>query len=451
MNEPIKIVDNNKDWEIRDWLSNRYYYISQQGNQIHYYDSLNDQGKGITAQHLTGCLLSKNYCLTIREGLQLVKHTNFKPINLNYDFYRPEQPPVIQINGHYYRNLWRKPEIKPSPERDFKPFYNHLIDMLGSNHKADYLIDMLAYRYQKGYVKSKPQVAFWFYSDLQGMGKNEFQKTLIAVFGKSAVRSPKSETDLVSMSSIDLWRRTWCVMQEGSFKVGSSHYNDIKVHTGTDNITSDRKGEHFSEYEVPAQLIVLSNHAPNFLESNDRRFFISKWEKKFETQDEKNNYFKDYLGWLYKDGYSAIAGLLVTRDISHIKLEEPALMTPEKESALVISHDPVVEEIKIELAENKAKHLWVKEEFQEIFDRHSVKNNQIKYKLQLAGLRGNGTYKYKGKSAVFFTRDDYSIRHKQGKKPLVVNPKGITKDLEDFDEYSDCITVINKVRSQQNH
>jgi hypothetical protein len=58
---------------------------------------------------------------------------------------------------------------------------------------------------------------------------------------------------------------------------------------------------------------------------------------------------------------------------------------------------------------------------------------------------------YKGKSAVFFTRDDYSIRHKQGKKPLVINPKGITKDLEDFDEYSDCITVINKVRSQQNH
>tara|TARA_B110000908_G_scaffold79473_1_gene95224 strand:+ start:602 stop:1030 length:429 start_codon:yes stop_codon:yes gene_type:complete len=142
---------------------------------------------------------------------------------------------------------------------------------------------------------------------------------------------------------------------------------------------------------------------------------------------------------------------LLIKFISHIRLEEPALTTPEKESALVISHDSVVEEIKIELAENNTKYLWVKEEFQEIFDRHSVKNNQIKYKLQLAGLKGNGTYKYEGKSAVFFTRDGYSIRHKQGKKPLVVNPKGIAKDLEDFPEHKECLEVIKKVRSQQNH
>ena len=448
------------DEKLIAYLGDRYFFISQQGNQAFYYDSLNDQGKGITKQHLVGALIEKGLQLTgindlgdpIEYGLDLISRTNagggFRPINLNYDYYRPELSKVITVNGHHYRNLWRKPDVEPDSRADSKPFIKHLTDMLGSKKKADYLIDMLAYRYQKGHIDSKPHIAFYFYGELQGMGKSLLATTLTKVFGESAVSNVSDERALESMSAIDVWRRTWLIMEETSFKVGSNAYKDIKAHTGKDHSKAPRKGEHFNNYEIPAQLIILSNHAPTFLESGDRRFFISKWQKKFDTPEDKDAYFRDYLGWLHHGGYAAIAGILKERDISKVKLESPAPITSEKEIALAITTDPVVEEMKIELAEKPNKHLWVEEEFQDIFDRYHVNKNQMKYKLADAGLVVEGkSYRYEGISTRFCTREDYIIRHHQGMKPQVINPLGVKKDLDDFPEYKECIDTIKQVRN----
>ena len=95
-------------------------------------------------------------------------------------------------------------------------------------------------------------------------------------------------------------------------------------------------------HETPAQLVRLSNHAPNFIEPNDRRFFISKWMTHFESQEKKDAYFREYVAWLSKDGYEAIAGLLEQRDIGHVSVESAAMMTEEKLAVTSLMTDPVM-------------------------------------------------------------------------------------------------------------
>ena len=100
----------------------------------------------------------------------------------------------------------------------------------------------------------------------------------------------------------------------------------------------------------PAQLIMNSNHAPNFIEPDDRRFVISKWETTFnEGEENKEDYFTNYVRWLEReDGYAAIAHLLNSRDISKVQLSAPAMMTEEKEQVTTLMADPAVAETKAE-------------------------------------------------------------------------------------------------------
>lgn len=447
------------------YLRNRYFFIYQQGSQIYYYDSFNNQGKGITKMHLIQSLIAKGWnddLDPIKEGLEAIRQTNFIPINLHYDFYRPDQSNVVHIKGHCFPNLWRKPEIEPDTSLTAKPFIDHLTKMMGTKKKADYLIDMIAYRYQKGYIKHKPHIAFYLYGDLQGMGKSLLADTIAKIFGVSAVTSISDEKDLESMSSIDIWRRTWLIAEETSCKIGSKTYKKIKSHTGSNTFNAARKGEHFASYEIPAQIIMLSNHAPTFLESGDRRFFISKWQHTFETSESKDCYFKSYTNWLQQEGgYAAIAGLLNHRDISNVQLEAPAMITLEKEEILTSITDPVVEEMKLIMSyeENKTRQLWTADDFKTVFDEHNIKASQIPHKFREAGLHTSGAHRYKPvvgfdgsystdkTQAVrlrFYVKEGCRIEHIKGSKPIFKFGKGKSRQLYTVNGYNDCIVLANE-------
>jgi len=106
-----------------------------------------------------------------------------------------------------------------------------------------------------------------------------FAETLEAIFGKSAVTSVGDQSAMNSLSSVDKWTRTWLIVQEMSIKAGSDVYNTIKTMSTSDSTMAARKGEHFKMHKTPAQIMMMmmSNHAPSFIEANDRRFFISEW------------------------------------------------------------------------------------------------------------------------------------------------------------------------------
>ena len=424
---------------LSEWLSRRFFFVKAQSGQRVYWDSVSGV-RTLTFQHLIEHLIQQGLEHDgdpVSIGKQLVDHTYFRPIVLS-EIYAPGKKPVVCVDGNWHPNSWEAPKVQPNKALDSSPFTEHLARMLGSQEKADYVIDMLAYRYQKldFTVDAKPHVAFFFYGEMGGMGKSLFAETLTHVFGESAVRRVIDQMALISMSAVDIWTRTWTVVEEVDVKKGSTDYNSLKTMIGGSSFHAARKGEHFRRHETPAQLVMLSNHAPNFIEPNDRRFFISKWMTHFESQEKKDTYFREYIAWLNQYGYKAIAGLLEQRDISHVSVESAAMMTAEKLAVVSLMTDPVVEEIKLTLDAESDTVCFTAEVFSVLFEGHNVSKAAQRYKLSEAGLHQTPKKRYRNRVKEFWLRPGWRLETVNGKKPRLLNDNlQLGKLLEDDPGY----------------
>jgi hypothetical protein len=226
------------------------------------------------------------------------------------------------------------------------------------------------------------------------------------------------------MSAVDVWTRTWLIFQEVDVKKGSTNYNLIKTMTGGNEFDAARKHENFQTYKTPAQLIMLSNDAPHFLEPHDRRFFVSKWSCEFGSDVEKNAYFNNYINWLEMDGYSAIANLLNTYDISDFDLAAHAMMTEEKAAALNIAEDRVVSDILKILDEYPNVLIWEEDDFFIVKDSHKLGSNAFKYKLEEAGLVSQNAIRINGNRKYLWLREGNRLESKSGLPARIVNNCG---------------------------
>ena len=413
-------------------LAQRYFYLRESGGQKLYWDS--EEGhNNLTDMHLHGSLAA--YGIREKDGKSfaavckdIINNTAFRPIILD-SIYRPYQAAVIQKNDHWRPNSWREPDVKPDASISPEPFLNHLERMLGSKAKADYLIDMLAYRYQST-TNVKPHVAFYFYGG-QGFGKGIFSSTIEAVFGTTAVRTVREQNDLKSMSGIDVWTRTWAIIDEVDVKAGSSCYNNIKTMTGGQSFDSARKGEHFKRFETPAQLIMNSNHAPTFLEADDRRFFVSKWETEFKPNENKTDYFRQYVSWLENvKGYEAIAGLLAKRDVSKVEIAAHAMVTEEKILVTTLMADGSVDEVLGLLEQHDSINVFDSNMFDSIWTNHDIAKSVQKHKMLAAGLVPTQSKRYENQTRTLWTRKGVTLKSANGVAPVLILADGSSVDLK---------------------
>ena len=419
-------------YEARDRLAQRYYYLRESGGQKLYWDS-EELHSNLTDMHLHGSLAA--YGVREKDGKafaavckDIINNTAFRPIVLD-PIYRPYAASVIQKNDHWRPNSWRKPNVKPNASISAAPFVKHLERMLGSKAKADYLIDMLAYRYQSK-TNEKPHVAFYFYGG-QGFGKGIFSSTIEAVFGTSAVRTVREQNDLKSMSGIDVWTRTWAIIDEVDVKAGSSCYNNIKTMTGGQSFDSARKGEHFKRFETPAQLIMNSNHAPTFLEADDRRFFVSKWETEFKPNESKTDYFRQYVSWLENvKGYEAIAGLLAKRDVSKVEIAAHAMVTEEKILVTTLMADGSVDEVLGLLEQHDSINVFDSNMFKAIWDSHDITKTVEKHKMLAAGLEPTQSKRYENQTRTLWTRKGVTLKSANGVAPVLLMADGSQVSLK---------------------
>ena len=421
----IKPPAKLNQYQASEALAQRYFYLRESGGQRLYWDS-EELHTNLTAMHLHGSLAA--YGVTEMQGESFAKtcqtiinNTNFRPIILD-SIYRPYAHAVIQKNHHWRPNSWSAPLVRPDTSVSAAPFVQHLERMLGTKDKADYLIDMLSFRYQSK-TNVKPHVAFYLYGG-QGFGKGIFSSTIAAVFGETAVRTVTDQNSLKSMSGVDVWTRTWAIVDEVDVKAGSSCYNNIKTMTGGQSFDSARKGEHFKRYETPAQLIMNSNHAPTFLEADDRRFFVSKWETEFKPHENKTRYFKEYVSWLEtKNGYEAIAGLLKQRDVSKVEISAHAMMTEEKEQVTALMSDDVTQDIAAKLDEHKDVNVFDHDMFDAIWTKHEVPKAQQKYKMLEAGLGATKQKAYENQRRTLWIRKGFKLVAGNGVAAMLLNEK----------------------------
>ena len=437
--------------QAREVLRKRFYFIKKTSGQNYYYDSETGD-RNLTFTHLIphhqeilknmngGEYVGINYVGKTADGFKEISGINFDPILLNPIYVAGADQKVVLHKGNRYPNSWHKPEIQPieyqsiakarAKEKGAGKFIEHLQRMLGDTtddldneeSKAGYLIRMLAYRYQHHNFrnKQKPHVAFYFYGK-QGYGKGIFADTLQAVFGETAITKVPDEKSLTSMSSVDIFSRTWAIVDEVNIGKGSTNYNTIKTHTGTTQTSAARKGEHFRPWYIPAQLIMFSQKPPTFIETGDRRFFISKWDCTFKDETEKEIYFNEYTKWLQDEGgYEAIAGLLQATDASTISLAKHAMMTPEKRQVTTMVTDDAVTDIKLIVDEDPVLVCFTENDFCKVWAEHDINKNQISYKMQEAGLVETEKRKYDGKHRKFYLREGYELERRNGQKSQLI-------------------------------
>ncbi len=400
-----KMPENHPN-SIGERLATRFMVEKYSGGQRSFFDR--ETGKqGLLPMHLIGVAMGDG-ATTLEEAKRIVKHQYFRPLAAG-TVYRPNESDVVSEKGLNIRNTWRVSEVVPEPTNSAQRFIDHLQDVLGADDgKVDYLLDMLSFRYQNP-TAPKPHVAFYFFGEQGGAGKTTFAETLTKVFGATAVRTTNTVAGLMGKGSVDLWGRTFLVVEEASLAKGTALYDTIKSYTGQDYTDTDRKYAAVGTHHIPAQLFMLSNRPPMFLEPEDRRFFVARWQLSITSAAERAAYFADYRLWLDSGGLEAIAGLFGTREIVADPYQN-APETTEKIIAIEGAIDPTVTAILDWLEEHENIRLVTIRNLDEVWREHGTKSNARKHKMVEAGLQFYGRTKLGDKQhSVYQYKDDVVI------------------------------------------
>lgn len=370
------------DDQIVEKLKKRFFWTRSQGGQKYFAD-IETGENDLSVGHLHYVLVSL-WDVEIEQRKRVLHGIDMKLKPLaKSKVYEPKKERVILSKGLCFENIWIKDGASPSDDSAAR-FEEHLKLALKDQFKVDYLLDLLAYKYQNPHLP-KPHSVVYLYHAEGGNGKGRLAETIEAVFGSSAV-TIASEKKMNNGSKVMLWGKTLLIAEEADVTRGSDIYDVIKTYSGQDFIEDDVKHQHFKKYGIPANLFMMSNRAPTFVEPKDRRFFIAEWKLDMEAEA-KANYFADYLKWLRNEGgFEAIAGLLSRREVTR-DIYAPVPMTEEKKSAMSLAQDECVQEIVDFLDDNKDSRVFCQRHFKEIFENHGVKSNQTKHKLLEAGLK----------------------------------------------------------------
>lgn len=314
----------------------------------------------------------------------------------------PNAPPVTKCNIYAVENQWRQSKIQPDTmnlEEALKranPFVEFLT--LGFGDHWEWALNWFSYRYQNPKPTKKPHSALYIYSTIHGTGKSTLAAILEEVFGSTNVKKVSGGESVTAKGSVANWTRALLIAEEVSPQLGSILYQTIKSYTGQDSVEQDAKHKAYSTWEIPAQLVMISNHAPTFFEPSDRRFAVFNF-------DGLANWIKDnnFYDWLKNDGPTAIASLFKCWDVDEFSVWEVP-MTTEKEDALRMSAlDLTVERIKEVLANNPERIVFEVHELLGL-DKDKKLANQYKHKLNAAGLISIGQHRYKGERPSLWVR-----------------------------------------------
>lgn len=317
----------------------------------------------------------------------------------------PNAPQVTKVDMYFVENQWRPSDVIPnnldleSALNAASPFVDFMKLGFGEEN-WEWVINWLAYRYQLPKPERKPHSALYIYSTIHGTGKSTLASIVEVVFGRFNVKRVSGGESVTSKGSVANWSRALLIAEEVSPQLGSNLYQTIKSYTGQDSVEQDAKFKDYSTWEIPAQLIMISNHAPTFFEPSDRRFAVFNLDN-LDGWIKSNGFYE----WLNIGGYAAIATVLNSWKVQE-RLAWEVPMTPEKGEALHFSSlDLVVEKIRDVLANNPEQIFF---EAHELLgqDRNSNLGSQLKHKAKAAGVKPIGQQRFRGEKASLWVRDE---------------------------------------------
>ena len=398
-----KTLTKTPSMEEAEAYIRRRFLLVERNRQPSYLDVTDNQ---IVEFSVVVAVLMNRFQLSLREAQVLLKNTFLNPYSGRSVFRPNTDNKVLNINDKWVLNTYRKPRVEPNPNLSVEPFLHHLKLAIKDDIAIEFLLDFVAYRYQHQHVNSKtgkPAHALYIYSTAQGQGKSLFTDVITEIFGASSVKSTTTADALIKQNGYEFWERTWLLADEVKVGDRTRLYDNLKARISKLTDTVDPKNRASMEVELPAQLIMTSNHPPTFIEPDDRRFCIIEWDTGLRD-DAKTDYFDEYVGWLNTHGYEAIAGLLQTRDVTSYKPMAPPPRTEAKRFAILESEEPEVDRV-----------LRLLDKYPDVyaFDSYTIDELKLPNKTQRQILRKAGLYKervnHEGKKPTLYIRDGYEV------------------------------------------
>jgi len=356
-------------------IKNRFYITGHTSGQPKFYDTLNDVGNQLT-MHLIPVVFEEipelDHDYNKVKGLinHLANNGVIRPLSLETMFYRPHSGPVVNVNGIYFRNLWRPPAVEPK-KGDASPFIGFLNKAMGGREdEVEYFIKWLALLVQDPLPKRKPPVAPYIYSNQQGQGKSLLAGILQEVLGESAVKTSSGPQALEDKNRIEFFSRTLFVADEAQLDKKTNALQAFKNLITSTTTDEALKNQSVRRHEVPARIMMLSNYAPAHLERDDRRHFVVRWDTGLRDE-EKAEYFNNLISWLNNGGYSIVSHFLANYDAGEWDYAAPAMMTDAK-LGVIQSHSSKWEQKFVDFVEehdrwfvdqNHDFNTWVEERF----------------------------------------------------------------------------------------
>lgn len=329
--------------------------------------------------------------------------------------YKVGEPRLIFRDEIAYINTWTPPKVFPKAG-DISPFLQHLYMALGDTNKVEFILDFVAHRFQHPDIKAPH--ALYLYGR-QGMGKGTLKEVLQGVFGKSAIKYAGKASAVTGVLN---WSSSFFIADEIKITKHSEFYNEIKAYTVETELEDRILYANYGTYDIPAQLILFSNHAPSFLEEDDRRFFVAEWDIGLDkTSVEYQQHFRDYYQWIESEnGLAALAHHLQHRDLSNYGLRSAPPMTSEKAKALSIVADPAKLHITEMLEDNPNKLVFNEAIFSELAER----NAGWRYLLSECGLQRHDKRIQFGKNKRWvWYKEWHTISSAAGKKASIQSCK----------------------------
>lgn len=326
--------------------------------------------------------------------------------------YEPNEDAIVIRDGVGYLNAWRPLGYEPAVG-DVKLFLNHLKLVMKDDFKVEFLLDFIAFRMQK--PREKAHQAVYLFGK-QGSGKGTLKNILQDVFGASAV---KYAGDSGAVRAIENWGRTFFIVDEIEVKKSSADYDRIKALIVEKSMEGRLLYQNHATHQTTSQLIMFSNHSPNFLEKDDRRFFVAEWSSPYDIDSEEHaKHFEKLHQWIEK-GIPALGYFLMNRDLSGYRPYSAPPMTDEKKKATSLAIDSQVEKVLDYLDAHPQQVLFTLDEIKDALGDQYLKESALKHTLTAAGMTKEADPMVnRGKRYRFWIREGWTVDRRT--KPITV-------------------------------
>lgn len=370
------MTEKKSEFEIKRDAKQRFFIQGAGiGNGIRFYDVVSDID-GLTVYNVYEWMVERCF-EPHRIALKIIPYTYWHSLT-NLTLYRPGRNRVIKEGDHHFKNSWREPEIKPQQASPLKPFLDFMNSAFGEE-SAKYIIKWLAWQYQK--PLEKPPTALYIYGP-QGCGKGTIAYIIRKIFGDSAVKIVADQSKFKSMNVVELLTATILVIDEIDISIGSELANKLKSLISNAKLDSDLKGKGFSNFEIPANIIMLSNNAPTHLEKDDRRYYV-----KF-MQPKDSSYFDTFYEYLDNGGLESIAYYLNGPSlIEDMAIGDRPPETDEKRLAMGLATKADIIEVESFLEAHEDKIIFLPKHFKELIDENRMTHIANEVGLNVIDLR----------------------------------------------------------------